>query len=123
MTIEIGNKSFSDLTADDIKQIILIEGCSPVPEHWSEPVIMDFNNTMFSDTVVADFVSYRKSDNMKSCEYTFFFNFKDFHIHYVRDLYVRDLEKNNPVYRPKGKSIKLETLKYLIKQGFDVPIY
>lgn len=118
MIIEIGNKPLKELTAEDLRQIIIIEGCSPSLEYWNEPEITDFTNTMFSDTIVIDYLAYRKEDNLKSCEYTFFFNFKDFRFHYVRDY-----EKGNPNYQPNGKRVGLSTLRYLISQGFDVPLY
>jgi hypothetical protein len=114
MNVEIGNKPLKELTAEDLRQIVLIEGCSPSLEYWNEPEITDFTNTLFSDTIVIEYLSYRKEDNLKSCEYTFFFNFKDFIFHY---------EKGNPNHQPNGKRVGLETLRYLISQGFDVPLY
>jgi len=117
MIIEIGNKPLREISADELKQIVIIEGCCPVIEHngekiWNEPVITDFNNTMFSDTLVLDYNSYRKTDNLKSSDYVLFFNFKDFRCHYTKD------------HQPgNGKRIGLETIKYLIKNGYDVPIY
>jgi hypothetical protein len=118
MNVEIGNKPLKELTAEDLRQIVLIEGCSPSLEYWNEPQITDFANTLFSDTIVIDYLAYRKDDNLKSCEYTFFFNFKEFRFHYVRYY-----EKVNPNHQPNSKRVGLETLRYLISQGFDVPLY
>jgi len=118
MILVIGNKPLKNLTTENLRQIIIIEGCSPSLEYWDEPEITDFKNTMFSDTIVIDYISHRKEDNMRSCEYTFFFNFKDFRFHYIRDY-----DKGNPNYKPNGRRVGLSTLRYLIKEGFDVPIY
>lgn len=114
--IKIGSKSLmKELTAEDLIEIIVIEGCIPSTEFWNVPCILDFNNTLFSGTIYVDYVSYRKSDNLKSCDYTFFFNCKDFSYHYTRN----DDTQNNT---RKGKRVGLETLRYLIEKGFDVPL-
>jgi hypothetical protein len=118
MNLEIGNKSLKELTPEDLRQIVIIEGCSPSLEFWNEPIIIYFTNTMFKNTIVIDYLAHRKKDNLKSCEYTFFFNFKDFRFHYVRDY-----EKGSPNYRQNGKRVSLSTLRYLIQKGFDVPLY
>lgn len=121
-TIKIGNKPLRELTVEDLRQIVIIEGCCPVimrngKEIWDEPIVCDFNNTLFSDTIVIDYYSHRKSDNLKSCEFTFFFNFKDFSFHYERDY-----EKEDSDHQSKSKRVGLEVLRYLIRQGFDVPL-
>lgn len=118
MKIIIGNKPLKELTAEDLRQIVIIEGCSPSLEYWNEPEVTDFRNDVFSDTIVIDYIAHRKGDNLKSCEYTLFFDFKDFRFHYVRDY-----EKGNLNHQPNGKRIGLETIRYLIEKGFDVPIY
>ncbi len=118
MVLEIGNKSLKELTAENMRQIVIIEGCSPALEFWNEPEIIGFDNQMFSDTIVLDHVSHRKSDYFRSVEYTFFFDFKKFSFHYVRDS-----EKDQPNRQPNGQRAGLETLRYLIEQGFDVPLY
>ena len=115
--IQIGEKPLRELTAEDLRQIVLIEGCSPCLEYWNEPEITDFNNNLFSDTIVIDYVCYRIKDGLKSCEYTFFFNFKNFSFHYIRDY-----EKLNQKHQPQGKRVGIETLHYLIRHGFDVPL-
>lgn len=62
MILQIGNKPLKELTAEDLRQIVLIEGCSPSLEFWNEPEITRFNNTTFSDTIVIDYLAYRKDD-------------------------------------------------------------
>jgi len=119
--IEIGNKPLKELTSEDLLQIVIIEGCCSVIMHngekiWNEPVITDFNNTMFSDSLTLDYTSYRKSDNLKSSDYIFFFNFKDFSYHYTKDY---EQNKNQLI---KSKRVKLETVRYLINKGYDVPL-
>lgn len=120
MIIEIGNKPLKEMTAQDLLQIVIIEGCCPVIMHngekiWNEPVITDFDNKMFSDTLVLDYTSFRVSDNMKSANYVFFFNWNDFNWHYSK--YYEQNKNLNP------KRVCFETIKYLIAQGYDVPLY
>lgn len=116
--VEIGSKSMSELTAENILKIVLIEGCCPSTEYWNEPELLDFDNKMFSDTAVIEFVSYRKDDNKRSSEFTFFFNFEKFRFHYVKE---NEREDKNRQYN--GQRVQLPTIRYLIEQGFNVPIY
>lgn len=117
MTIEIGNKPLKEMSAEDLKQIVMIEGCCPGLQYWEEPTIIEFDNTMFGTTHVLDYTSYRKSDKLQSSHYTFFFDFKDFRCHYTRDY------EDNKNQASNGKSVGLETIKYLIQKGYDVPLY
>ena len=116
--VEIGSKAMSDLTAKNILQIVLIEGCSPCLQYWDKPILTDFTNTLFSNTMTIDYHSFRKHDKIRSSKFTFFFNFKDFSFHYMRDL-----ERNHGLDESKETRISLVTLRYLIEQGFNVPIY
>ncbi|WP_286894932.1 MULTISPECIES: hypothetical protein [Sphingobacterium] len=117
MTIEIGNKQLKELTAENLRQIIMIIHCCPSMQYWNEPEIIEFDNNLFSDTLVVDFRSFRIEDNIESLTFVFFFNFKSLSYHYHRK--DEDLQKlaNN------GRNIDMEVLRYLIKEGFDVPIY
>lgn len=114
-TIEIGTANLKDLTKEQLIEIILIEGCTLHLDYWNQPVILDFNNKMFSDTLVIDFNQFRKEDNLQGRTIVFFFDFKDFsyHWHFKDDI--------NSARR--GHRIKMETIKYLIKKGFDMPLY
>jgi len=120
MIIEIGNKPLKEKTAEDLLQIVIIEGCCPVIIHNGEkkPVITDFTNTMFSDTLVLDYTSYRVSDNIKSSDYIFFFQWRDFNWHYTKDY-----EQNKNQDQKQRNRVCFETIKYLIAKGYDVPLY
>jgi hypothetical protein len=116
MNIEIGNKPLKEMIPEDLLQIVIIEGCCPVIMHsgekiWNEPIITAFDNKMFSNTLVLDYTSYRVSDNMKSVDYVFFFNWERLCWHYP----TRGLNQINRVC--------IETIKYLIAKGYDVPLY
>lgn len=122
MIIEIGNKPLKEMIAEDLLQLVIIEGCCPVMKYdgkqiWSEPKITDFDNTMFSDTLVMDYNSYRIRDNYKSSDFTFFFDYKKFQYHYTVD-YERN--KNQDLKRNR---LTLESIKFLISKGYDVPLY
>lgn len=122
MEITIGDKPLKELKADELLQLVIIEGCCPAIIYedkriWNEPVIKDFNNTMFSDTHYLDYSSYRISDNLQSSDYTFFFNYRNFSFHYTVDY---DNNKDQP---SSGKRLSIRSIKYLIEKGYDVPIY
>ena len=122
MIVEIGNKPLKEMIAEDLLQLVIIEGCCPFIDYegkkiWSEPVIIEFDNKMFSDTLVLDYNSIRVKDNVKSVDFTFYFDFKKFQYHYTRDY------ENNPNQQSKGNRLKLESLKFLISKGYDVPLY
>ena len=122
MIIEIGNKPLKEMVAEDLLQLVIIEGCCPFIEYecekiWSEPKITDFDNKLFSDTLVLDYNSYRIRDNYKSSDFTFFFDFKTFRFHYTVDY-----EKNKN-QDSKSNRLKLESIKFLISKGYDVPLY
>jgi hypothetical protein len=122
MIIEIGNKSLKDMSSEDVRQIVIIEGCCPYIEYngekiWSEPVMKDFNNTMFHDTHVLGYSSFRVSDNIESCYFEFYLNFKDFSYHYTRDY------ESNQNQKSTGNRLGIKSIKYLISKGYDVPLY
>ena len=116
MIIQIGQKPLKEMSQEDLKQIVIIEGCCPSLQYWNEPEIIGFNNTMFSDTHCIDFVSYRTNDLVKSCEYTLFFNILKFSFHYTKDY------EQNPKQNTNGRRVGLETLSFLIRQGYNVPL-
>lgn len=121
MTIEIGDKPLSELTPEDLIQIIIIEGCCPVimsdgEKIWNEPTYTDFSDTMFGDTLVLDYHSHRVSDNMKSSEFVLFFNHVDLTFHFTRDYAINK-------YTIPSQRLKLDTIKYLIQNGYNIPIY
>ena len=118
MKIEIGNKNLSHLTGEHIRQIVMIVGACPSREFWNDPVIIEFENDIFSDTLVLTYKSYRKEDNKESMEFQFYFQFKDFWWHVTKD-YER-LGNNAPTYH---RNVDYKTIKYLISDGFDIPIY
>lgn len=114
--IKIGARSLTELSANDLLQIIMIIGCCPSLQYWNNPIITDFDTVKFSDTYVLDYHSFRKEDNLKSRDYIFFFDFEHFRYHYTIDFSV----KNN-IIQPKGENISFEVYRYLIKQGFYIP--
>jgi len=105
------------MTADDLLQIVIIEGCLPSLEYWDKPTIVDFDNKMFATTHCLDYYSLRTEDKIKSSDYTFFFDFLGFSFHYTRD-YEKDKEQ-----KINGRRISIETLRFLISKGYDVPLY
>ena len=116
MTIEIGKKPLKEMSQEDLRQIVIIEGCCPSLQYWNEPEVIDFNDNMFSNTHYIDYISYRKSDLLKSSEYTFFFDFENFSFHYTKDY------SQQPNQETNGKRVGLETLRFLIRQGYNVPL-
>ena len=119
MNLTIGNKSLKDISQEELLDIVVIEGCCPVitDNIWNIPVITDFSNTLFSNTVVLDYVAYRVSDNMKSAEFTFFFNTEDYTFHYTRDYAYNKQQSNN------YNRFSIEKMRYLISKGYHIPLY
>lgn len=83
--ITIGTRDLATITAEEVLQVVIINGCCPYLEYWDIPEIKDFDNTMFSDTVVLDHQSKRKEDGSKGSVFIFFFNHKSFEYHYHRE--------------------------------------
>lgn len=115
--IEIGNKPLKELSAEDLRQIVIIEGACPDLEYWEEPVITDFDNTMFSDKLVLDYDCLNKKEKYVVISMDFFFNFKELYYHYKR-YYAEGKWTTSGIYR-----VGLKTIKYLIDKGYDIPIY
>jgi len=118
MILEIGAKPLSEISPENVMDLVKMIGALPSLQFWNEPVITDFSNTTFSDTVVIDYVSYRIEDNRKSSEYTFFFNFKDFSWHYTKDFEIYHKQQ-----RHHSNRLSIKEFRYLLQQGFDIPFY
>lgn len=112
----IGEKSLRDLSAEDLRQIVMIEGCCPGREYWCDPVVSEFDNTMFGNCCLIHYASVRKSDGYGSKEYWFFFDYDLGSYFYVSDA-AGASPRNSPGCRPS-----MATLRYLIQEGFDVPL-
>ncbi len=116
--IKIGSKKLSDLTAKNLKEIAIIAGAIPSLEFWNHPVILEFSNTTFSDTITLIYKSYRKSDGKESMEICFFFNWEKLRWNYTKDYEILGIKA------PKhNREANFEIIKYLIAEGYDVPIY
>ncbi|MFV0536801.1 MAG: hypothetical protein ACK5M3_05430 [Dysgonomonas sp.] len=113
ISLEIGTRNLASITEEEVLQVAIIEGCHPHLEYWHKPEITDFNNTMFSDTVVIDYHSVRISDELESPTIVFFLNHKKLNYHYLE-------ERNRN--RCKSNRFSFETIRYLLKQGFYLPL-
>lgn len=113
-TITIGDKPLKLISQEDLLKVVEIEGCLPDFQYWHKPTVTDINNTMFSDTVIISYCSYRKHDGKLSNEFTFYFDHKRLSCHYTR----ADRE-----WKPNGKRLSIDTIKFLVQNGYDVPIY
>lgn len=115
MNIEIGSKKIKDLTPENLIDIALIEGVHLVTEYWERPKMVDFTNTLFSDTLVIDFNQIRTKDGVIGKTIVMYFNFIRFSFHW----HFEDEENKG-----RGtKYIKIQTIKYLIENGYDLPLY
>lgn len=113
--ITIGDKGLMSITEEDVLKIIEIEGCCPSLDYWNPPITKDFCNTMFSDTVFLIHYSRRKEDHVKSRELVFFLNCKEFMFHYH--------EEGVDSRYHSSRELSMKSIKYLIQQGYDLPIY
>ncbi|MGL6124862.1 MAG: hypothetical protein ACRC1F_00005 [Metamycoplasmataceae bacterium] len=114
MKIEIGSKKIKDLTPENLIDIAKIEGVCNYLEFWGNPIVTDFSNTLFSDTIVIDYHQERMSDKKKGKTIVLFFNFTDFTFHWHFE--------NEKEYT-RNSRIKIETIKYLIDKGFNLPLH
>lgn len=118
-TITIGNKPLKEITQYDLLEICKKESVHLVFEYkgesvWGQPEVLDFDNTMFSDTVVIDYKQKRISDGLEGRFIVFFFNHVDFSWHW----HFKDEDKTR-----ESKRLRIESIKYLVQNGYDVPLY
>lgn len=116
--ITIGDKPLMQISQEDLLHIAVMQGCSPCHKYWNYPVVLEYDNTMFSDVVIISYQSTRINDERdESGIITFFFNVKDisFTIHKDRDSRIIDFLA--------GRRLNLDVIKFLIEKGYDVPIY
>jgi hypothetical protein len=113
--IKIGDRPMRSLTGEDLRRIVMIEGCCPGLEYWGEPVVSCFDNTMFRDCCVIEYSSVRKSDGVQSIGYSFYFKYDCGGYFYVKDPFGNAWQSSG--YRPS-----LAALGYLISEGFDIPL-
>lgn len=116
--IRIGDKPMKALTAEDLRRIVMIEGCCPGLEYWNEPSVSVFDNTMFGDCCVIHFSSVRKGDGMVSDEHWFYFQYDCSRFSHTVD----PEGKGRGPTRSAGYRPSLATLGYLIAEGFDIPL-
>ena len=115
--IKIGDTPLVGISEEDLKQIVMIEGCCCSLEYWHEPIVTGIDSTMFSDKTVLDYHSLRISDGYKSSDFTFFLNTDSFSYHHCKDLY------NSPLTRSaEGRRLGIKSLAFLIKQGYNIPL-
>ena len=112
--VTIGDKPLMQISKEDILQLAIMQGCCAHLEYWNPPVLLEYNNTMFSDSVWITYQSTRKSDSIKSDVLVFFFNVRDISYHYHRE---------NMTEQWYGRRLNLDVIKFLIEKGYDVPIY
>lgn len=110
--LRIGNRDLATIKAEEVLEVAIIEGCIAHLDYWKLPTIMDFDDTMFTNIVVLDYKSRNKEDDRDSRSITFFFNHKDLDFHYHSD----NLDRSH------GKRFSFETIRYLLKQGFYLPL-
>lgn len=64
--ITIGDKSLMQISKEDILQLAVMQGCCAHLDFWNYPTLLEYDNTMFSDTVVISYKSTRKEDGIES---------------------------------------------------------
>lgn len=99
---------------EDILQLAVMQGCCAHLDFWNYPTLLEYDNTMFSDTVVISYKSTRKEDGIESIPLVFFFCVSDLSYHYHRE---------NVTEKWYGERLKIKAIKFLIEKGYDVPIY
>lgn len=112
--ITIGDKPLMQISEEDILQLAVMQGCCACLSHWNYPTLLEYDNRMFSNSVVISYKSTRKEDGIESIPLVFFFNPDDLSFHYHRE---------NTTEKWHGERLGLNAIKFLIEKGYDVPIY
>lgn len=106
--ITIGDKSLMQISKEDILQLAVMQGCCAHLDFWNYPTLLEYDNTMFSDTVVISYKSTRKEDGIESIPLVFFFCVSDLSYHYHRE---------NVTEKWYGERLKIKAIKFLIEKG------
>lgn len=112
--LTIGDTPLMEITKEDLLEIIILEGCCPHMSCWSKPDILEFDNTMFSTTIILSHQSKRNFDGLLSDILVFYLDCEDLTFHW---------HKENNTNRFYNKRMKIESIKFLIKKGYNIPIY
>ena len=112
--ITIGDKPLMQISPEDMLELAVILGACPCLDYWNRPEIVDFCDTLFSDTIVIRYLSTRIKDR-KECDTIAFY----FHTNRLSYHYHRDNESNRAIC----ERLSIEAIKYLIEKGYNVPIY
>ncbi len=115
-TITIGDKPLKELSKEDIIELVLIEKCHKVLEFWGQPVPVGIDKKTFPDTIVLDFEQSRIEDGYKGGNVVFFLDIEKLSFHHY-------VENSPGEHLRKSSLLNIHSLKYLIKNGFDIPIY
>lgn len=111
--IVIGDKPLNEITLQDLRQLVVIEGCCAHTDYYSEPIVTAIDNKMFHNTVCLEYHSIKNEDNTKTATFTFYFDFQRFTRFYKRE----DMDDASD-----GKRLKIESIKFLIKAGYNLPL-
>lgn len=114
MNLKIGKRKLVDIMQEELIELILIEGWCAHNDYWGRPIVTDFNNTLFSDTIFIEYHSLRNSDNLQSEPITFYLDHGNFTFH---------IEQKGRNRSDRTDNFKLKSIKYLLSKGFDLPIY
>ena len=112
--ITIGDKPLMQISQVDLMELAVILGCCPCLDYWSYPEIVDFCDTMFSDTIVIVYHSKKIDGEYMSDPIEFFFKTNGLSFHYHRQ---------NESCTNVSNRLSIEVIKFLIEKGYDVPIY
>lgn len=112
--ITICDKPLRNISKEDLLEIAVIEGCCASLDEWNYPIIVEYDNTMFYQTVWIAYKSTRKVDGIEAEPINFFFRPDIFRYHFY---------KENDIKRWCGERLGLKAIRFLIEKGYDVPIY
>lgn len=112
MKLEIGKRKLIEITQEELLELCVIEKVHSFFEYWGRPIVTDFDKNMFSDTICIDYHSFKIEDGFQSKTISFYFNHQELNFHW--NMEGRMTQRNR---------LRLESYKYLISKGFDLPIY
>lgn len=113
MIVKINTRPLSDITAEDLRMVAILEGCCPQSIFWDQPIVFHFANVPSDDFATISYYSTRLVDAKKSSPYHLYFNMQDMTFFCMK----------SDILIVARKMIKPNTLVYLMKRGYKTQMF
>jgi hypothetical protein len=122
-TIEIGDRAMSDMSEQEISDLLYHFGYSASKQFWHPPVVTIYDRVVSrkDNQVWFEWTTTRKSDGLKH-EHKGWIEIGNSitkNAYHARIVVVKHKDDNDI----KGSDLPIQALAWLISKGFDIPIY